>query len=75
MNRRDFIKLTALGATAALKGPQLLTGQTALTKSPGTTVAIPISAAPLADPDFDRQLADMHERGGVNVLMPFIYTH
>ena len=75
MNRREFIKLTALGATAALKGPQLLSGQTAPAKNPGTTVAIPISAAPLADPDFDRQLADMHERGGVNVLMPFIYTH
>jgi hypothetical protein len=75
MNRRDFIKLTALGATAAIKGPQLLSAQTTDTKPSGTTVAIPISAAPLADPDFDRQCADMHERGGVNVLMPFIYTH
>jgi hypothetical protein len=75
MNRRDFIKLSALGATAALKGPQFLSGQMAPAKGPGTTVAMPISAAPLAQPDFERQLEDMRQRGGVNVLMPFIYTH
>jgi len=75
MNRRDFIKLTAVGAGAALNSSPLLSGQTAPAAQPRTMVGMPISAAPLAAPNFDRQLADMRQRGGVNTLFPFIYTH
>jgi len=68
MNRRDFIKLTAVGAGAALNSSPLLSGQTAPAAQPRTMVGMPISAAPLAAPNFDRQLADMRQRGGVNTL-------
>jgi hypothetical protein len=36
---------------------------------------MPISVAVLAGPDLDRILGDMKDRGGVNALFPFIYTH
>lgn len=75
MNRRDFIKMTAVGAGAALTKPPALTAQSAPAPRPDTMVGMPISAAPLGAPDFDRQLADMRQRGGVNALFPFIYTH
>jgi hypothetical protein len=39
------------------------------------TIAMPISAAPLFRPDFERSLEDMRARGAVNTLLPFIYTH
>jgi hypothetical protein len=80
MNRRDFIKMTAAGASAALAGTKLLGADApgAPAKKPAkgeVTVAMPISAAPLVQPDFERMLADMRDRGGVNALLPFIYTH
>jgi hypothetical protein len=76
MDRKDFLRLTAAGAAAA--GTRLLAtaadGQPAAASKPAT-IAMPISAAPLVRPDFDRSLADMRERGGVNALLPFVYTH
>jgi len=38
-------------------------------------VAMPISIAILAGPDLDRILGDMKDRGGVNALFPFMYSH
>jgi hypothetical protein len=79
MKRREFLKMSAVTAGAALAGKKLL-GEAAGSTTPApkrgeTTVAMPISVAPLVQPDLDRILADMRERGGVNVLMPFIYSH
>ncbi len=71
MNRRTFAKMAAVGAGAAAAGPKIL----AASGRKPTTIAMPISAAPLVRPDFDRSLADMRERAGVNTLLPFIYTH
>lgn len=42
---------------------------------PSTMVGIAMSVAPLAQPNHDRLLDDLHERAGVNALFPFIYTH
>jgi hypothetical protein len=75
MNRRDFIKLTAVSATAALKGSPLLSAQAAPAARTGTIVGMPICVAPLAGADLDHILGDMRERGGVNALFPFIYSH
>jgi hypothetical protein len=79
MNRRDFIAMTATGASVALAGSKLMGSDAADTPAKPrrgeAVVAMPISAAPLVQPDLDRMLGDMRERGGVNVLMPFIYTH
>ena len=71
MNRREFIKLSAVGAGAALTAPDLLSAPPA---SP-SMIGMPISIAPLARGDLDALFADMRERAGVNALFPFIYTH
>ena len=77
MNRRDFIKMTAAGASATLTGSSLLPAQTPASAPARqeTLVAMPISVAILAGPDLDRILGDMKDRGGVNALFPFIYSH
>jgi hypothetical protein len=76
MNRRDFIKMSAAGAGATLAGASLLPGQTPASPARGETmIAMPISVAILAGPKLDDILGDMRERGGVNALFPFIYTH
>jgi TAT (twin-arginine translocation) pathway signal sequence len=81
MNRRDFIKTTAAGAATTLAGSSLLSAQTSAAPappSPGTTmVAMPICVAPLVGPEqeLDRILGDMKDRGGVNALFPFMYSH
>ncbi len=66
--------MTAVGAGATLAGQKILQGEVAPPRKE-TMVAMPISVAPLAGPDLDRSLADMKERGGVNALFPFIYSH
>src|SRR5580658_7067453 len=78
MNRRQFLQLGALGTGATLAGITPLQGQpvpadTAVKKS--TMIAMPISIAPLAQPDLDTIFADMRDRAGVNALFPFIYSH
>jgi hypothetical protein len=77
MNRREFIKLGAAGAGAAVAGVESLPGEpaTASTSKPTTTVAIPISVAPLAQRELDPIFDDMRTRAGVNALFAFIYSH
>jgi hypothetical protein len=78
MNRRDFIKMSAVSAGTTLAGSKLLSGQTApAAPAPrkATMVAMPICVAPLAGPDLDRILGDMKDRGGVTALFPFMYSH
>ncbi len=67
--------MTAVGAGATLAGSKLLQAQGAAAQPPRTMIAMPISVATLAGPDLDRALGDMRERGGVNALFPFIYSH
>ncbi|HXD01292.1 MAG TPA: hypothetical protein VN048_18280 [Verrucomicrobiae bacterium] len=77
MNRRKFIQLGAVGAGAIAAGVDPLRGEPAVTTTAraATTVAMPISIAPLAKQDLDVTFADMRERAGVNALFPFMYTH
>jgi hypothetical protein len=78
MNRRNFIKLSAAGAGAALTGVEPLRGEAAsasTSSKPAAMIAMPISVAPLAQQDLDAMFADMRERAGVNALFPFIYSH
>lgn len=71
MNRRGFLKSGAVAAAAA--AARSARGGDAAPRR--TVVAMPISVAPLADPDLDRTLADMRRRGRVNAIFPFIFTH
>ncbi len=78
MNRRNFIKLSAVGAGAALTGVEPLPGGPATVSTsskPAAIIAMPISVAPLAQQPVDAMFADMRERAGVNALFPFIYSH
>lgn len=75
MNRRKFIQLGVVGTGAIVTGIDSLPGQPAPLVKPVTTVAMPISIAPLAQQDLDVMFSDMRERAGVNALFPFIYTH
>jgi hypothetical protein len=77
MNRRDFIKLSAVGAGAALAGVEPLPGEDTSTtsKSTATMVGMPISIAPLAQRELDPIFEDMRKRAGVNALFPFIYSN
>jgi hypothetical protein len=78
MNRRKFIQLGVVGASAAFTGIESLQGGLVpvgpAPKSP-MTIALPISVAPLAQRDLDAMFADMRERAGVNTLFPFMYSH
>jgi hypothetical protein len=78
MERREFIKLTAVGAGVAMAGAAGVRSETA--PAPGgakrpTMVAMPISVAPLAQRELDPIFDDMRARAGVNALFPFIYSH
>lgn len=75
MNRRKFIHLGVVGTGALVTGIDSLHSQPAASAKPSTTVAMPISVAPLAQPDLDTMFSDMRERAGVNALLPFMYTH
>ncbi len=76
MNRRKFIQLGVVSTGAIATGIDSLQADPALaTTKPPTMVAMPISIAPLAQPDLDTMFADMRERAGVNALFPFMYTH
>jgi len=76
MNRRKFIQLGIVGASAALAGvkPGRSEPVAAASKSVAM-VAMPISIAPLAYGDLDVMFADMRDRAGVNALFPFMYSH
>jgi hypothetical protein len=79
MNRRKFIKVGVAGAGAVIAGVEAVSGEnapaSAAAKSSVTTVAMPISIAPLAQRELDPMFEDMRERAGVNALFPFMYTH
>jgi hypothetical protein len=76
MNRRKFIQLGVVGTGALMTGAKPLLGAPSPAAArPSTTIAMPISIAPLAQQDLDTIFADMRERAGVNALFPFIYTH
>src|SRR5580698_453313 len=79
MERRDFLKLTAASAGAALAGVKAAQAEAAPSLAPGATktatIAIPIAVAPLARDPLDPMFEDMRSRAGINVLMPFIYSH
>jgi hypothetical protein len=86
MNRRDFLKISAVGAGATFAADKLLRAESAAdpansavpavsasVKKP--TVGIQIGSAPLVHSDLARLLDNMQQRGGVNALFPFIYSH
>ena len=79
MERRKFLKLTAVGTGALLMGTTSSRGQTAAAatapKKTATMIGMPISIAPLFEKDLDAMFADMVSRAGVNALFPFLYTH
>ena len=75
MNRRKFIQLGVVSTGALATGIDSLHADLSSTAKPPTMVAMPISIAPLAQPDLDTIFADMRERAGVNALFPFMYTH
>jgi hypothetical protein len=78
MNRRDFIRLGAVGAGVALLGVEAGGGESGAASSSskvGTTIGMPISVAPLVTGDLDSMFDDMRGRAGVNALFPFIYSH
>jgi hypothetical protein len=75
MNRRDFLKASAIGAGAALAANSLLRAQSASANKARPLVGIQIGSAPLMRDDLGRVLDDMQSRAGVNALFPFIYGH
>jgi len=75
MNRRKFLQLGVVGTGAVMAGIEPLRTEAPATVRPATTVAMPISIAPLAKDDLNAMFADMRERAGVNALFPFMYSH
>jgi hypothetical protein len=76
MNRREFLKMSAVGAGAALTAEHLLRAQTpGPSAAKATLIGMPISMAPLAQRDLDALFDDMRQRAGVTALFPFSYTH
>jgi hypothetical protein len=91
MNRRAFLKLSAVSAGATLAAKNALAADPASSVPPASSAAvtppraitlkkkplvgIQVGSAPLMRPDLDRVLDDMQTRGGVNALFPFIYGH
>jgi hypothetical protein len=83
MQRRKFVQMAALGASASLTGikwlkaaPESLAPTPIATNaSKGAAIAMPISIEALVTGDLDKMFDDMRTRAGVNVLFPFIYSH
>ncbi len=84
MNRRAFLKLSAVGAGATLAGPSLLRAQTpatpkiAIEASPvllkkKPLIGIQLAMEPLMRPNLNAVFDDLQSRAGVNALFPFIY--
>src|SRR5258708_34819034 len=84
MNRRAFLKLSAVGAGATLAGPSLLRAQTpatpkiAIEASPvllkkKPLIGIQLAMEPLMRPNLNAVFDDLQSRAGVNALIPFIY--
>jgi hypothetical protein len=72
-----MLKTAAAIGAAAVTRPliaQVQAPATAPTSKPAPTIAIQMSAAPLARENLDRLFDDMQARAGVNTLLPFIYT-
>jgi hypothetical protein len=76
MHRREFVKLSALGAGSALIGAQ---GLRAAAAAPAPTakplIGVATAAEPLARPDLGVLLDDVQKRTGANAFFPFIYSH
>ena len=78
MTRREALRTAAaLGVTAALSRlPDVLAAETPEPASrKAATISIPTSPAPFAKQDVGKILDDMQQRAGVNVILPFMYTH
>jgi hypothetical protein len=78
MNRRDFLKMTAVGAGTTLGGSPLLSGQTGATapaKRAPALVGMATGAEPLSRPDLGALLDQIQQSSGANALFPFIYSH
>ncbi|MGD1018870.1 MAG: hypothetical protein ABSA12_06070 [Verrucomicrobiia bacterium] len=78
MTRREALKTaTAIGVTAALSPLTALAD--AVTTAPAArkaaTISIATSPAPFARQDVSKLLDDLQQRAGVNVILPFMYTH
>ncbi len=89
MNRREFLQVSAV-SSAALSAPKLLGQNSPAVAAPSpsapgptppagsataATVCIPVAVSAVAAPDYERVLDDMKDRGRVNAVLPFIYTH
>jgi hypothetical protein len=79
MNRRDFLKLTAVGAGTTLGGAGSLPAETTGAPAPGprppALVGMATGAEPLSRPDLGQLLDQIQSQSGANALFPFIYSH
>jgi hypothetical protein len=78
MTRREALKTAAAtGVTAALSPLTALADAavTAPAVRKAATISIATSPAPFARQDVGKLLDDLQQRAGVNVILPFMYTH
>ncbi len=78
MTRREALKTAAvLSVTAALSRlPGVLAAETPEPAGrKAATISIPTSPAPFARQDVGKILDDLQQVAGVNVILPFMYTH